>query len=143
MIRDHDRRLRVLVACLGIWATVATVGCRRTQPPAQTSPAAMQSSASKLSKIVFVGKEHACDCTRKAVDAGWAALQKILVDPGKIPVERLHVDTESARVEPYRAQKPIMALPAIYFVDGRGAVLEMLQGEVGEAQIQPILEKTR
>jgi hypothetical protein len=55
----------------------------------------------------------------------------------------MHVDTESARVEPYRAQKPIMALPAIYFVDGRGSVLDMVQGEVAEAQIQPILEKTR
>jgi hypothetical protein len=143
MTRDHDRRFHILVACFGICAIVANAGCHRARPPAQATPVATRSSASKLSKIVFVGKERACECTRKAVDAGWAALHKVLVDPGQVLIERIHVDSESARVEPYRAQKPIMALPAIYFVDGRGAVLEMLQGEVGEAQIQAVVERTR
>jgi hypothetical protein len=142
MNTHHDHRLHLIVTCLGLLSTVAIIGCRQPRIK-QTTDASAVSSASKLSKIVFVGKEHACDCTRKSVDAGWTALQKILGAPGAITVERMHVDTESARVEPYRAQKPIMALPAIYFVDGKGTVLDMLQGEVGEAQIQPVLEKIR
>jgi hypothetical protein len=142
-MNTHNRRRYIIIACLVLLGTVSTVGCRRPPEPVQTTNAPTLSPASKLSKIVFVGKEHACECTRKSVDAGWAALQKVLGSPGKIPVERMHVDTESARVAPYREQKPIMALPAIYFVDGKGSVLDMLQGEVGEAQIQPILEKIR
>jgi len=142
-MNKHNRRRYLIVACFVLLGTVSTIGCRRPPQPVQTTNAPTLAPASKLSKIVFVGKEHACDCTRKSVDAGWAALQKVLGVPSKFPVERMHVDTQSASVEPYRAQKPIMALPAIYFVDGRGSVLDMVQGEVAEAQIQPILEKMR
>jgi hypothetical protein len=94
----------------------------------------------KAAKIVFVGKEKACECTRKKVDAGWAALQEALGTPAKVPVEQLKVDTESDKVEPYRKQKPMMALPAIYFVDAKGAVLELLQGEVTAQQIAAALK---
>ncbi len=94
-----------------------------------------------MTKIVFVGKEHPCDCTRKSIDAGWAAVQTALGTPAKLPVERLQVDTEGAKVEPYRKQKAIMALPAIYFVDGKNAVLELLQGEVTAEQVGTILNR--
>lgn len=98
------------------------------------SPAA-NVPATKVVKIVFVGKEHACDCTRKKVETALAALQKVLGNPPKIPVEVLKVDTEEDKVEPYRKQKPMMAIPAIYFVDGKGDVVEMLQGEITAEQI--------
>ena len=94
----------------------------------------------KVARIVFVGKEHACDCTRKSVVAGWTALQKALGTPAKLPVERLQVDTEADKVASYRQQKPIMALPAIYFVDGKNAVVELLQGEVTAEQVAGILK---
>jgi len=42
---------------------------------------------------------------------------------------------------PYRKQEPMMALPAIYFVDGKDAVLKLLQGEVSETQIAAALAK--
>jgi hypothetical protein len=86
-----------------------------------------------------VGKEHACDCTRKSIDAGWAAVHKVLGTPAKLPIERMQIDTEGAKVEPYRTQKPIMALPAIYFVDSKGTVLELLQGEVSAEQVESAL----
>ncbi len=101
---------------------------------------ASSAPAKRLTKIVFVGKEHACDCTRKTVDAGWAALQKALGTPAKVPVERLQIDTQGEQVAPYRSMKPLMALPAIYFIDGKGAVVELLQGEVEEAQIAAVLK---
>jgi hypothetical protein len=130
---------RFTLPCLAFAVLATLPGCHRTQAqtsaPATTTPA----PAKRLTKIVFVDKEHACDCTRKAVEAGWTALQKALGTPSKVSVERMHVDTEAAKVAPYRTQKPIMAMPAIYFVGAQNVVLDLLQGEVTEAQIQPIL----
>lgn len=131
----------LVLPCLAIAVLATSPGCHRSQaqssaPVATTAKAA---PAKKLAKIVFVDKEHACDCTRKAVDAGWTALQKALGSPNKLPIERMHVDTEAAKVAPYRSQKAIIAMPAIYFVGAQETVLDMLQGEVTEEQIQPIL----
>jgi hypothetical protein len=103
--------------------------------------AATKDADSKVARIVFVGKEQACDCTRKTVEAGWATLQKALGTPAKLPVETLQLDTQGSQVEPYRKMRPIMALPAIYFIDGKGGLVEMLQGEVSEAQVSSALAK--
>jgi hypothetical protein len=134
-----DKRCVLIAVCFASVAGAAS--CRRPEPPRPSATAPAAAAAPKLSKIVFVGKEHACDCTRKAVDASWTALQKALGPTAKLPIEKMYVDTEAARVEAYRSQKPIMALPAIYFVDGQGTVLDQLQGEVNETQVQPILSK--
>ena len=122
------------------------VGCQRSRgasggnSPAVTGTAAnITATQSKVARIVFVGKEHACDCTRKTVDAGWAALQKALGTPAKLAVERFQIDTEADKVAPYRQQQPVMALPGIYIVDSKGAVLELLQGEVTAEQIAAVL----
>ena len=133
---------------IGLALLLATAGCNKasstspgqTTAPKATQAAAASTAAAKVSKIVFVGKEHPCDCTRKAIDAGWAALEKTLDTGVKLPVERLQIDTQGEKVEPYRTQKPIMALPAIYFVDGKNAVLELLQGEVTPEQIAGALQ---
>ena len=124
----------------------AIAGCERSQaatnPATGTAATAQAATAQpKTTKIVFVGKQNACQCTRKSIDAGWAALQKALGAPAKLPVQQLQIDTEGEKVEPFRKQKPIMALPAIYFLDGKDAVMEMLQGEVTEAQIAAILKR--
>jgi hypothetical protein len=130
----------------------AAIGCDRSTAASGSAPAKLgrvaqvasaSSAAPKVARIVFVGKEHACDCTRKTVDAGWAALQTALGAPAKVPVERLQVDTEADKVAPYRQQKPIMALPALYFLDGKGTVVELLQGEVTAEQIAAVLEAKR
>ena len=103
--------------------------------------AASNDSKTNVVKVVFVGKEHACDCTRKKVDTALAALHKVLGTPPKIPVEMLQADTEEEKVEPYRKQKPMMALPAIYFVDGKSGVMELLQGEITAEQIAAVIKK--
>ena len=136
-----------LTLCLPL----AAVGCDRSQAASGVNSTVTTSAAeavsanqnaSKVTKIVFVGKQNACDCTRKTVDAGWAALQKALGTPAKLPVEKLQIDTEGAKVEPYRKQKAIMALPAIYFLDGKDVVLDLLQGEVTAEQIVGVLGTT-
>ncbi len=133
------RSCHLALPALVSFAFVASLACNRSQPQPVAPVVAAAAPTRKVTKIVFVGKEHACDCTRKSVDAGWAALQNALGTPSRIPTERIQVDTEAAKVEPYRAQRAIMALPAIYFVGEQDAVLAMLQGEVTEAQIRPIL----
>jgi hypothetical protein len=97
--------------------------------------------AAKVARVVFVGKEHACDCTRKKVDTALAALHTVLGTPPKIPVEMLKADTEEEKVEPYRKLRPMMALPAIYFIDAKGGLVEMLQGEITEAQVSGVLAR--
>lgn len=129
------------------WMLVATA-CNPSKAAPEAASAAKavptasaKSVASKVTKIIFVGKEHACDCTRKSVDAGWAALQKSLGTPAKLPVERFQVDTEGDKVAPYKALRPIMALPAIYFLDAKGGLVELLQGEVDETQITNVMKR--
>jgi hypothetical protein len=102
---------------------------------AVAAPAAQAPGKARPSRIIFVGKEHACDCTKKSVEAGWAALQKALGTPANLPVERLQMDTQGDKVAPYRQQKTMVALPALYFVDGKNSVLGLLQGEVTAEQI--------
>ncbi|MCU0694365.1 MAG: hypothetical protein MUF54_23500 [Polyangiaceae bacterium] len=132
---------------LGLSLSLTTAGCNNPSNAAaqtsstQTAQAVESAAATKVARVVFVGKENACDCTRKSIDAGWAALQKALGTPAKVPVERLQIDTQGDKVAPYRQQKAMMALPAIYFVDGKSAVLELLQGEVTEAQIASALKR--
>ena len=117
-------------------AASASVSAAVVAPVASTAATrASNDSTTKVVRIVFVGKEHACDCTRKKVDTALAALQTVLGTPPRIPVEMLKVDTEEEKVEPYRKQKPIVALPAIYFVDGKDGVVDLLQGEVTAEQI--------
>jgi hypothetical protein len=133
---------------LGSALALALTGCNPSNAaPGETGTSTADTStaqpagpaATKLARIVFVGKENACDCTRATIDAGWAALEKALGTPARLPVERIQVDTGDAKVAPYRTQRPLMALPAIYFVDGQDAVLDLLQGEVTEAQIAAAL----
>ena len=122
--------------------SLAVTGCEANSASASDAGSASASIVSTtVAKIVFVGKEHACDCTRKTVDSGWAALQKALGTPARLPVERLQIDTDGWKVEPYRKQKAMMALPAIYFLDGKGAVVDLLQGEVSAAQIVASLQR--
>ncbi len=94
-----------------------------------------------ISKIVFVGKKDACQCTRTAVEASWSALQKALGQPARLPVERLRIDVDQEKVAVFERQKSIMALPAIYFIDDKNTVIELLQGEVTAAQIRALLPR--
>ena len=108
---------------------------RAASEAAAFAAASATPAATKVKKLVFVGKENACDCTRKRIEAGWAALQKALGAPPRLPVVRLQIDTQADKVEPYRAQKAMAVLPAIYLVDGKDAVLGLLQGGVTAEQI--------
>lgn len=109
--------------------------------PVAAAPAAAAAQPSKrtVNKIVFIDKEHACECTQKAIDASWAALQAAL-GGGGVPVERIHMDTQEAFASSYREKRPMMAVPGIYFLDEAGAIQQLLQGDVTEAQVRQALQ---
>lgn len=135
---------------IGLFSLLVILGlsaCERSKAaPAQTvtSPpvsAAQTQPEAKITKIVFVDKEKACDCTRKRVEGAWTTLQTALGTPPALPVQRLHVDTQAAEVAPYTSAKPLMVPPGIYFVDGRGTVVDLLQGEIEAKEIETVLKR--
>ena len=144
---------RIVLSLIAV--TVALTGCDGSQaaptPPGATPAAPAVASAavsvpaaparSAAAKIIFVGKLNACQCTRKTIDATWAELQQALGAPARLPVQQLQIDTEGEQVEIYRMGRPILALPAIYFLDEQGQILEQLQGEVTAAQIAAVLAR--
>ena len=98
-------------------------------------------ATSKVARVVFMDKEHACECTRKRVDDTWAELQTALGTPPKLPIERIHIDTQAAQAGPYTSAKPLMVPPGIYFVDQQQHVVELLQGEVKAEEITAVLKR--
>lgn len=130
------------LALVSLCFMVATSCEQAKAPPKQAtaSAAAAVASAPKVAKVVFIDKENACECTKKRIDGTWAALQGALGTPASLSVERIHLDTEAAKAEFYTMLKPLMVPPGLYFVDGRDAVVEMLQGEVTTEQIATVLK---
>ncbi len=98
--------------------------------------------ATGVDTIVFIGKKDACPCTERRIKASWKALQRALKDQQQIHVVQLHIDTQEALVQRYIALKPLMVLPGIYFLSGKGNLIELLQGEVRLDQIVAALKKT-
>jgi hypothetical protein len=129
--------MRVVVLTLGLTLMVGR-GALAAEAPASEKPAAAPAGG-KLAKIVFVGKKNACPCLRADIEAGWKELQRAVGKPAKVPVERLDLDLDWAAVDSLRLKAPFKALPAVYCLDGTGAVLELLEGEVTEAKVVAVL----
>jgi hypothetical protein len=110
-------------------------------PAAAAAAAPAPTPKSKITRVVFIDKEHACECTRKRVEGAWTALQTALGTPPKLPIERIHIDTQAAQADPYASAKPLMALPGIYFVDQQQHAVELLQGEVKAEEIEAVLKR--
>lgn len=102
---------------------------------------AVKDTATKTAvRIVFVDKENCCKCTGQRTEKSWSALQGALKNKtGKVPVERIHIDTQADKAAKYKAMKPIMVIPAIYFLDADNGLIEMLQGEVTREQVEKFL----
>jgi hypothetical protein len=108
------------------------------------SPAGVGSSprdSLPVVKIVFVGQADACECTLQRIHNGWGALKRALGTPPAVPVVRLQIDADAAKVDSYIRQRPILVIPAVYFLDENGVIVELLQGEITESQITPLIER--
>ncbi len=93
----------------------------------------------KVANIVFIGQKQACRCTRNRIKASWNALQAANAYSPQVPVERIDWDVQEKAVEKYMNMKAMMVVPGIYFLDAKGALIEMLQGEVTEDKIAELL----
>lgn len=113
-------------------------GCGREDPAPDQPEAAVpdsqtraaQAPATNVSKIVFVDEKDACECTRERVEISWASLQSALGGRDDIPIERIYNDTEPEKVAPYKEMRAFMVIPAVYFLDASGALIDRLQGEI-------------
>ena len=135
--------MRSLSFVLAIIISASACQQAKAPPAAQVAAntATLGANSAPVAKIAFLDQETACDCTRKRIDASWAALQTALGTPSTLAVERVHVDTEAAKAEAYTMLKPLMVTPGIYFLDARDSVVEMLQGEVSAQQIASVLKR--
>jgi len=122
----------------------ATVGCGgRGGDAGPSSVATAPASASPLARIVLVDEEECCNCTRDRINATVGALTVALGQPPAFPVERLHKDTQPEMVAAYSTFRPIMVIPAVYFVDANDAILDMLQGELKPEQITAVIDRLK
>lgn len=117
-------------------ALVVALSCGRRRSAQSSS-----SSKTKVARIVFVDKANACKCTRDRIDASWNALKIALGEGSSVKVERIHLDTEPAKAKPYGKMRPVMVIPGVYFLDEKGELVGMLQGELKPGQIAKLLEK--
>ena len=132
--------MRIPSIALFLSVAAFATGCNApASTPTPAAPAGLQVAKAPVSKIVFIDKEKACECTQKSIDASWAALQAAL-NGVTLPVERIHMDTQEAFAAGYKDKRPMMAVPGLYFLSETGAVIELLQGDVTTAQIQTVLK---
>ncbi len=119
--------LALMLLCISCMSDIANA-----EPPAEDSK--------PVTKIVFVDKEKCCACTAERTEKTWNALQAALKGKSStIPVEKFHVDTQAKEAGKYKAMKPMVTIPALYFLDAEGNLIEMLQGEVTQAQVEKLL----
>ncbi|HEY3359248.1 MAG TPA: cytochrome c biogenesis protein CcdA [Polyangia bacterium] len=131
-----------LIVLVGMYFGYSGLGApSRAAPAATAAPATAPAAKPRVARIVFVGKQNACDCTRKAIDAGVQALAAALGPGNRIPVERLQLDTQEDKVAPYRTRRAFVALPAVYLIDETDSLVEMFQGEVTKEQLEPLLAR--
>jgi hypothetical protein len=126
------RRTLPLVLVAAVLALIAARG-----PNAAAAPG---DAKRKVARIVFVGKQNACDCTRKAIEAGRKALQAALGNTSRYRLEELKIDVDREKVDGLRKKRALAGLPAIYFLDAAGDVKELLQGDITEEQIRAALK---
>lgn len=113
---------------------IIAAGCKqsKTDKPA--------SSGAGVARIVFVGQKDACQCTRDRIDASWVVLESVLGREPAVPVERIQEDVDAARAEEYAKLKAVIVVPGIYFLDEKGGLVELLQGEVTAEQVTAVLQ---
>ncbi len=97
--------------------------------------------ATSVRSIVFFGQKEACPCTRKRVDGSWDELSAVIGDSTTVELKRLQLDVNADEYDRFDDMRAVMVPPGIYFLDGEGKLLEMLQGEVDQVQVVTALMK--
>ena len=120
---------------------VFAVGCGgKGKGAAPEAPAAPEGA--RVAKIVVLEQGECCECTRARQEATWENLQAALEGLEKKPVvDVIHFDAEPDVAQPYQDMKPVMVSPVLYFLDGDGALVGTLEGELTREAIATLLGK--
>ena len=110
-------------------------------PAAATAAEPEAETGGPVVKVVFVGQDKACDCTRDRITQTRAALEAALGADSPIEVETIQHDVDTARAAEVQRMEPIIVAPALYFLDGRGALVAFLQGELTAEEIGAALKR--
>jgi len=137
---DILRRLAgVAIVLVGVWFAIGALGDKgAVSAEGPTEAVSSEMSDGAVARVVFVGQEEACECTHERIEASWMALLEALGSDA-LPVERLDLDTQAGEVEPYRKMKPIVVVPALYFLDAGGGLIAQLQGQVSVDKVRSLL----
>jgi hypothetical protein len=90
----------------------------------------------RIARLVFIDLEKSCPCTKRRIASSWKALAAVLGTPPSIPLDRFHLDTQDAKAEPFLDKRPLVAAPGLYVLDRSGNIIDLLQGDITEAQIR-------
>lgn len=135
------KRMETVVAGIVSLLFVSLVGCEegrsQTAEPTESSEQNELVATTAISRVVFVDQEQCCDCTQDRIDVTWEALSTAIEDED-IQIERFHRDTQETAVAPFQEMRPIMVVPAVYFLDPEGNLVEQLQGELTVEQIRAV-----
>ncbi|MBW2703260.1 MAG: hypothetical protein JRF33_20765 [Deltaproteobacteria bacterium] len=143
--------MRKWMVLLGLMTCFSMLACERQANAKRPSDAPVAAEAvakeaplskapvGKVAQIVFVGQKKACDCTRTRIDEGWSVLQAALAKAKPIEVRRIQLDVDKKEVERLRKLRTMLVAPGLYFLDAKGLVVELLQGELDEAQLAALL----
>ena len=141
---------KLVIGFVAVISIFSLLGCDEDQKTPETKPAKPSATApaekasdgeSRVARVVFIGQENACECTKKRIADTWPVLEKVLAKREDISVKRLQIDVDEEEAERYDEMKSVMVAPGIYFMDKDDKLVEMLQGEVKEDQIIAALGK--
>ncbi len=111
--------------------------------PQAATPNAPATTPSKIANIVVLEKQECCECTKTRQEKSWEALQQAIKTGGFAPtVVKVYTDTQAEEAELYKAMRPTMVTPALYFFDAQQNLIDMLQGELAAEAITKVLSGT-
>ena len=140
-------KIVTILAMITLCLSVLLAGCKekvsqaanqKSTPVSEVKPPA-KPAQTKVAKIVFIGQKDACACTRDRIEASWKALEDANASSPQVPVERIDWDAQEKAAKKYTNMKSMMVVPGIYFLDSKGTLIEMLQGDVTKDKIAELL----
>ena len=96
-------------------------------------------SVDRVKRLVLVVHAKGCLCTRRDVAKAMRALAAVLGARRDQMVEQQDWDKDRARVLRYRSQRRFIALPALYFIDAKGKVVGLLEGDIQPKWIRKLM----
>ncbi|MCL2824115.1 MAG: hypothetical protein FWD57_09000 [Polyangiaceae bacterium] len=119
---------RILLYLVLVLLLLGVVGCSRCS-----------SGGERVAEIVFIDQAVICPLVKKTIDSTWVELGNAVGDRD-IMVKRIHKDRSGNVARKYMKIKATGLLPAIYFFDGNGELVEFLAGEQSSDAIVAVLD---